>query len=74
MLQGEHFAVLSTFIKLLVVIKTFILSIFEKPFTQVLLYLSNWLQIASTEVFADLSAIGLKVLQSPLTVQMYLLL
>ena len=29
MLQGEHSAILSTFIKLLVVIKTFALSIFE---------------------------------------------
>ena len=29
MLQGEHFAILSTFIKLLFVIKIFVLSIFE---------------------------------------------
>ena len=29
MLQGEHSAILSTFIKLQVVIKTFVLSIFE---------------------------------------------
>ena len=29
MLQGEHSAILSTFIKLLVVIKTFAMSIFE---------------------------------------------
>ena len=32
MLQGEHSAILSTFIKLLFVIKIFILSIFEWPF------------------------------------------
>ena len=32
MLQGEHSAILSTFIKLPFVIKTFILSIFEWPF------------------------------------------
>ena len=32
MLQGEHSAILSTFIKLRVVIMTFVLSIFERPF------------------------------------------
>ena len=32
MLQGEHSAILSTFIKLPVVIKLFVLSIFEWPF------------------------------------------
>ena len=32
MLQREHSALLSTFIKLAVVIKTFVLSIFEWPF------------------------------------------
>ena len=32
MLQGEHSAILSTFIKLSFVIKTFILSIFEWAF------------------------------------------
>ena len=32
MLQGEHSAILSTFIKLLFVIKIFVLSIFEWPF------------------------------------------
>ena len=32
MLQREHFAILLTFIKLPVVIKTFVLSIFEWPF------------------------------------------
>ena len=32
MLQGEHSAILSTFIKLPIVIKIFILSIFEWPF------------------------------------------
>ena len=32
MLPLEHSAILSTFIKLLVVIKTFVLSIFEWPF------------------------------------------
>ena len=32
MLQGEHSAILSTFIKLPFVIKTFVLSIFERPF------------------------------------------
>ena len=31
-LQGEHSAILSTFIKLLFVIKIFVLSIFEWPF------------------------------------------
>ena len=32
MLQGEHFAILSTFIRLPFVIKIFVLSIFEWPF------------------------------------------
>ena len=32
MLQGEHSAILSTFIKLAVVIKNFVLSIFDRPF------------------------------------------
>ena len=32
MLQGEHYAILSTFIRLRVAIKTFVLSIFEWPF------------------------------------------
>ena len=32
MLQGEHFAILSTFVKLQFVIKIFVLSIFEWPF------------------------------------------
>ena len=32
MLQGEHSAILSTFIKLPFVIKSFVLSIFEGPF------------------------------------------
>ena len=38
MLQGEHSEILRTFIKLPVVIKIFVLSILEWPFTQVLLY------------------------------------
>ena len=38
MLQGEHSAILLTFIKLPFVIKIFILSIFEWPFYTVLLY------------------------------------
>ena len=32
MLQGEHFAIVSTFIKLPFVIKIIVLSIFERPF------------------------------------------
>ena len=39
MLQGEHSAILSTFIKLPFVFKIFILSIFEWPLRQVLLYM-----------------------------------
>ena len=35
MLQGEHSAILSTFIKLLFVIKIFVLSIFSGCFSQV---------------------------------------
>ena len=38
MLQGQHSAILSTFIKLPIVIKIFVLSILSGPFTQVLLY------------------------------------
>ena len=38
MLQGEHSAILSTFIKLPFVIEIFVLSTFECRFTQVLLY------------------------------------
>ena len=38
MLQGEHSAILSTFIKLPLVIKVFVLSILSGCFTQVLLY------------------------------------
>ena len=38
MLQGEHSAILSTFIKLQFVIKIFVLSILSGRFTQVLLY------------------------------------
>ena len=39
MLQGEHYAILSTIIKLSFVIKTFVLSFFfSGRFTQVLLY------------------------------------
>ena len=41
MLQGEHSAILSTFIKLLFTIKIFVLSILEWPFTQVLLYIKD---------------------------------
>ena len=39
MLQGEHSAILSTFIKLSFVIKIFVLSIFERPFYTGLLYI-----------------------------------
>ena len=38
MLQGEHSAILSTFIKLPLVFKIFVLPIFERRFTQGLLY------------------------------------
>ena len=38
MFQGEHSAILSTFIKLPVVIKTFVLSFLSGRFIQVLLY------------------------------------
>ena len=39
MLQGEHSAILLTFIKLPFVIKIFVLIILEWPLTQVLLYM-----------------------------------
>ena len=39
MLKGEHSAILSTFIKLPIVIKIFVLSILSGRFTQVLLYI-----------------------------------
>ena len=38
MLQGEHSAILSKFVELPLVIKIFVLSIFEWLFSQVLLY------------------------------------
>ena len=51
MLQGDHSAILSTFIKLPFVIKIFILSIFEWPFlTQVLLYMCMQRRIKSREL------------------------
>ena len=54
MLQGEHFAILSTFIKLQFVIKIFVLSIFEWPlktgFTVVVIYVSHWSLIILTTV------------------------
>ena len=43
MLQREHSAILSTFIKLPFVIKIFVLSIFEWPFTQVYCILFNFI-------------------------------
>ena len=48
MLQGEHSAILSTFIKLTNVIKSFVLSIFSDRFTHVLLYciLTFWYLIS----------------------------
>ena len=42
MLQREHSAILLTFIKLPVVIKTFVLSILSGRFTHVLLYMRFW--------------------------------
>ena len=44
MLQGELSAILLTFIKLPIVIKFFVLSIFEWPFSQVLLYTGIYYQ------------------------------
>ena len=41
MLQGEHSAILWTFIKLPFVIKIFVLSIFSGNITQVLLYVTS---------------------------------
>ena len=41
MLQGEHSAILSTFIKLSFVIQIFVLSILSGRFRQVLLYLAQ---------------------------------
>ena len=50
MLQGEHSAILSTFIKLQFVIKTFVLSIFEWPLKTGLLYV-KCLLISNTFLF-----------------------
>ena len=49
MLQGEHSAILSTFIKLPFVIKIFVLSILSGRFTQVLLYMNAVLLINTGE-------------------------
>ena len=51
MLQRKHSAILSTYIKLSVVIKTFVLSFFfSGRFSQVLLYLFVFLTIALSRV------------------------
>ena len=47
MLQGEHSAILLTFIQLPFVIKTFVMSILSGRFTQVLLYFSTILGAVS---------------------------
>ena len=47
MLQGEHSAILSTFIKLPFVIKIFVLSILSACFTQVLLYIIYFMCVKS---------------------------
>ena len=44
MLQGEHSAILSTFIKLPFVVKNFVLSIFEWPFYKGFTVYSNQLE------------------------------
>ena len=49
MLQGEHSAILSTFIKLQFVLKTFVLSVFECLLRQGLLYI--WTHIMLNEIF-----------------------
>ena len=46
MLPLEHSAILSTFIKLPLVIKIFVLSILRGPFRQVLLYVTTEVQIS----------------------------
>ena len=50
MLQGEHSAILSTFIKLPLVIKVFVLSIFEWPFYTGFTVISLIIQIHSVDV------------------------
>ena len=54
MLQGEHSAILSTFIQLPFVIKIFVLSILELPFTQVLLYM---MYLSKVNNYASLKAV-----------------
>ena len=43
MLKGEHSATLLTLIKLLLVIKIFVLSVFERPFSGVTTYVIAWM-------------------------------
>ena len=57
MLQGEHSAILSAFIKLPVVIKIFVLSIFECPFYTSFTVLPNFLSKQSESDF-DITSLG----------------
>ena len=63
MLQGEHSAILSTFIKLPIVIKIFVLSIFEWPFwrfTQVILY--SWYVTLISSIIPGVKSFSLIIL------------
>ena len=58
MLQGEHSAILFTFIKLPLVIKFFVLSIFEWPLKTGFTVWDMWLGLASIYgILADLASI-----------------
>ena len=63
MLQGEHFAILLTFIKLPFVIKIFVLSSLSGRFTQVLLYTfikarNEIIGVTSTVKFGKFKVLG----------------
>ena len=61
MLQVEHSAILSTFIKLLFVIKIFVLSIFEWPFYTGFTVIASILMVINCHIFGDFNALHLTI-------------
>ena len=59
MLQGEHSAILSTFIKQPFVIKIFVLSIFEWPFYAGFFFISNKMYRVETLNLTNLEIVSL---------------
>ena len=76
MLQRKHSAILLTFFQLPVVIKIFVLSIFEWPFytgfTQVVLYFNCYLYIIYYQSFKTTNSIGYRFWKKAGFVPIYL--